>query len=68
MTAANASPTRTPVASFAATTRPRFGVVRNVWVMVWWRNSPPMARMPSSSTAPDTTLEGAATIQRRLSA
>ena len=57
-----------PAASLAATTRPRLGVIRKVWVMVWWRNSPVRARMPTSRATPEITLEGAATRWRRLSA
>jgi hypothetical protein len=37
-------------------------------VTVWWRNSPVMPRMPSSSAAPDTSATGPATNMGRLSA
>jgi hypothetical protein len=52
----------------AATTRPRSGVTRKVWVTVWWRNSVAIPRMPSSRAAPDNRVTGPATSMGKLSA
>ena len=45
----NSAPNSRPTTSFAASTFQRRGVARNVGVMVWWRNSPVVARAPRST-------------------
>ena len=50
-TTATTMPTMLPATSFAATTRRRSGVIRNVGVAVLWRNSPAIIEMPMSSTS-----------------